>query len=240
MNEYSAFTVRDSVRRGFGMFSAGHFAWLLAGALFGFFLCRIYCGRDKKTRRLIRLAVAWSAVAVELLRALLLAADGDFGIDRLPLHLCGLAIYISLFHALCGTELSGQFLYGFCLPGALSALIFPDWNGYPLLHFMTVCGFVLHFLIVTYVLMQTVSGDLVPDIKKTPACLCIMLALAVPVYVFDILTGTNYMFLNWPSEGSPLEWFEFLGRPGYVLGYLPLLLSVWAVMYCPFRKAKVK
>ena len=65
-----------------------------------------------------------------------------------------------------------------------------------------------------------------------------MLLIAVTVYVFDRLMGTNYMFLNWPLPGSPLEWFAFLGRPGYLLGYIPLLAAAWTVIYAPFVKIR--
>ena len=63
----------------------------------------------------------------------------------------------------------------------------------------------------------------------------VMLIIAVLVYIFNKLAGTNYMFLNWPSEGSPLEWFAFLGRPGYLVGYLPLLAIAWTPIYLPGR-----
>ena len=147
-----------------------------------------------------------------------------------------MAVYICALHAWRGGALTGQFLYAFCMPGAVFALIFPDWGYYPALHFMSASSFVIHGLIVTYVVMQVMARDIVPDVKKCPQCLGLMLALALPVYIFDRATGTNYMFLNWPSPGSPLEWFAFLGRPGFVLGYLPILAAVWAVMYYPFRR----
>ena len=86
--------------------------------------------------------------------------------------------------------------------------------------------------------MLVAGGELRPDTRRAPACLGIMLLIAVPVYVFDRLMGTNYMFLNWPLPGSPLEWFAFLGRPGYLLGYIPLLAAAWTVIYAPFVKKR--
>ena len=83
--------------------------------------------------------------------------------------------------------------------------------------------------------MQITGGDSVPDVRSSPVCLGIMLLIAVPVYVFDRLTGTNYLFLSYPSPGSPLEWFAFLGSPGHALGYLPILAAAWTAMYLPFR-----
>lgn len=237
MTSFFDFTI-EYTNSGFGMFSLWHFAWLAAGGLLWGLLCRAYRHADTAKRRKMRLCTALTALFTELLRALLLILAGEYGIARLPLHLCGMAVYFCAGHA-AGKRtngLVGQFLYAFCMPGAFAALLFPDWTYYPALHFMTFSSFVLHILIVLYVLMQTSGGDILPDIRKTPACLALMLALAVPVYVFDRLTGMNYMFLNWPSAGSPLELFAFLGRPAYILGYLPIIAAAWALMYCPWRK----
>ena len=234
MRAFFDLTREYAAGEGFGMFTLEHFGWLIFCAALTALLCLAYKKEDR--RRKLRRWTAFCCLGVELLRALLLVLAGRYDIGTLPLHLCGMAVYICLFHALRGGALTGQFLYAFCLPGAASALLFPDWSYYPALHFLTVSGFLLHGLIVAYVLMQVLCGELRPDIRRAPACLGLMLAAALPVYVFDILTHTNYMFLNWPSKGSPLEWFSFLGRPGYVLGYLPMIAAAWALMYLPFRK----
>ena len=219
---------------GFGLFSAVHGIYLAAAALSALLLCLFYRRSGAEKRRRLRLVLASSALALELLRAVLLMISGNYTIGRLPLHLCAIAVYLSFFHALRGGRLTGQFLYAFCMPGALAALLFPDWSYYPGLHFMTVCSFALHILVFCTILMQVAGRDIRPDIKSLPQCLGIMLAIGIPVYVFDILTNTNYLFLNWPSPGSPLELFAFLGRPGYLLGYIPLIAGVWIILYLPF------
>ena len=219
---------------GFGLFSAVHGIYLAAAALSALLLCLFYRRSGAGNRRRLRLMLASSALALELLRAVLLMISGNYTIGRLPLHLCAIALYLSFFHALRGGRLTGQFLYAFCMPGALAALLFPDWSYYPGLHFMTVCSFALHILVFCTILMQVAGRDIRPDIKSLPQCLGIMLAIGLPVYVFDILTNTNYLFLNWPSPGSPLELFAFLGRPGYLLGYIPLIAGVWLILYLPF------
>ncbi len=233
MGAFFDFTT-DGPTAGFGLFSPGHLLWLAGAACVWMILCRAYKASSPAGRRRLRLAVAMSALAVELLRAGLLAAAGQYDLSRLPLHLCGLAVYISAVHALRPRESVGQFLYAFCMPGAVFALVFPDWSCYPLWSYMTLSGFLLHILLTAYPLMQVWGGDIVPDIRRAPRCLLTMLLIALPVFVFDRFTDTNYMFLNWPSPGSPLEWFAFLGRPGYLLGYLPLLAVVWALLYLPF------
>ena len=233
MERFFDFTIGPEAA-GFGLFSSAHGLYLAVAALSALLLCLFYRHLDGERRRRLRLALASSALALQLLRAVLLIISGNYTIGRLPLHLCAMAVYISFFHALRGGRLVGQFLYAFCMPGAAAALLFPDWSYYPALHFMTVSSFVLHILVFCYVLMQVSGGDIRPEGKSLPQCLGVMLAIAIPVYVFDVLTNTNYLFLNWPSPASPLELFAFLGRPGYVLGYLPLIAVVWLVLYLPF------
>lgn len=237
MNDFFDFTI-EYTAEGFGMFSAIHLLWLVFGGACVFAVSRAYKRSDEARRKRLRRAVAFAALGLELLRAGVLMVNGEYGLGTLPLHLCVMAVYLCALHALRGGELTGQFLYAFCMPGALAALLFPDWTYYPALHFVTVSSFLLHILIVAYIAMQVSGKDIVPDIRRTPVCLGLMLCLAVPVYMFDRLTGTNYMFLNWPSPGSPLEIFAFLGRPGYVLGYLPILAAVWALLYFPWGKRK--
>lgn len=240
MERFFDFTIGPEAA-GFGLFSTAHGLYLAAAALSALLLCLFYRHLDGERRRRLRLALASSALALQLLRAVLLIISGNYTIGRLPLHLCAMAVYISFFHALRGGRLLGQFLYAFCMPGAAAALLFPDWSYYPALHFMTVSSFVLHILVFCYVLMQVSGGDIRPEGKNLPQCLGVMLAIAIPVYVFDVLTNTNYLFLNWPSPGSPLELFAFLGRPGYILGYIPLIAGVWLVLYLPFiRKRRTK
>ncbi len=226
---------------GFALFSPGHGAYLFLCALLAGALCLAFRRGDRRRRRRLRLAAAGAAVCLELLRALTLVLSGAYGLDRLPLHLCSLANYLLLVHALGGGELLGQFLAAFCLPGAAAALLLPDWNYYPLFNWMTLCCFLLHALTVGYTLMLMAGGELRPEPRRAPACLGLMLALAAPVYIFNKLAGTNYMFLNWPPERTPLAWFAFLGRPGYLLGYLPLIAAVWLPLYgLPWARARKK
>lgn len=221
---------------GFDHFSPAHFAHLLLICAAGAAICLAYRAGTGRRRRTVRIAVAASTVALALLRAVLLAAVGEYGIWRLPLHLCGMAVYICFFHALRPGAFSGQFILSLCMPGAAAALLFPDWTDYPPWGFMSLSCFAIHGLIVVYGLMQALSGDIRRQPRLLPACLGVLLLIALPVYAFNLLTGTNYMFLNYPAPDSPLEFFAFLGRPGYILGYLPMLAAVWALMYLPRRR----
>ena len=217
----------------FAHFSLAHFDHLLLICAAAVALCLVYRAGDGRRRRALRLSLAIGNVALSLLRGAVLMAMGEFGIERLPLHLCGMAVYFCFFHSLHPGALISQFLLAFCMPGALAALLFPDWVGYPPWGFISVCNFSIHALIVIYVLMQLAGGDIRRRARLLPACLGMMLLLAAPVYVFNSLMGTNYMFLSYPAPDSPLELFSFLGRPAYILGFLPMLTMVWAAIYLP-------
>ncbi len=218
---------------GFRLFGAEHLLWLLCALAAVAALGAGYEKAGERGRAAMRRIMALAALALELLRAGVYAGQGLYGIGRLPLHLCGMAVYLDALHALRPGKLLGQFLYAFCMPGAVAALLFPDWVGYAPLGFVSVSAFALHILLVGYTAMQVCGGDITPQPRLASRCLAIMLLLAAAVYVFDRATGTNYMFLNWPSPGSPLEWFAWLGRPGYLLGYVPLLAAAWTPLYLP-------
>ena len=125
----------------------------------------------------------------------------------------------------------GQFIYAFSMPGAAFALVFPDWADYPLFHFVTFSSFLLHFLLLLYPVTALALGEIRPDLRRLPGSIAAMSALALPVWALNKLLGTNYMFLSWPPPGTPLELFAPLGSVGYLLGFVPLALAVWALLY---------
>ena len=226
---------------GFSLWSPAHLCWLAVAAAVTVLLCLTYCRRDSGGRKRSRLAVGCAILLCELLKDGNLILHGVFDVWYLPLHLCGLAVFFSFFHCLRPGQTVGNFLYSTCAPGALFALLFPDWTACPPFAFHSIVAFAVHTLIVAYPLMQVCGGDLRPDAAKLPRCFGILLALAVPVYLFDLHFRTNYMFLLHPSPGSPLEWFaSLLGEPGYLLGYLPMTALVWGLLYLPFIRNREK
>lgn len=230
MNKFFDYSVNISPGAGFGRFSAAHFFILLAAVFLtagAFFLCRKRPGLGRR----LAPAVAWLALLTELWRAAVLMALGLYNRGRLPLHLCTLSVYIYFIHMLRPGDALGQLIYAFSLPGAAFALIFPDWADYPLWHFVSLSSFLLHFLLILYPAISLAIGTIRPDIRRLPGSIVRMLCLALPVWAVNHLLETNYMFLNWPPAGTPLELFSFLGRPGYLLGYIPLALAVWVPLY---------
>lgn len=222
---------------GFAHFGGAHLCWLaLSGALIGL-LCLGYRRQGPGGRRRLRLSLGWAILGCELLKDGNLLLHGTMSTDLLPLHLCGLAVFLTLGHALRPGPTLGNFLYSTCAPGAAFALLFPDWTAVPPFSYTSIVAFLVHSLLVAYPLMQVLGGDLRPNWRLLGRCALLLLALAGPVWLFDRAFDANYMFLRAPAPGSPLEWFaERLGRPAYLLGYLPMIAGVWTLLYLPFRR----
>lgn len=224
---------------GFAIYDRSHVCWLLICLAVNTALCLVYHRLGKMGRRRMCLVIGFAVLLCELLKDGNLIIHGVFSIYFLPLHLCGLAVFLTLGHSLRPSQTLGDLLYSTCMPGALFAILFPDWTAYPAFSFHSIVGFTVHMLLVAYPLMQVVSGDIQPSVRRLPRCLLILLCMVAPVYVFDRIFNANYMFLLQPAAGSPLEWFaHLLGVPGYLLGYIPMLALVWCLLYLPFRRKK--
>ena len=214
---------------GFPMFGAAHILWLLTGTTAAVLLALLYKRADDTARRRMDKAAGWFLTGLIIVRSFYLALAGELTVYELPLHLCSLAGFLCLLHAYIPADWLGQTLYALCLPGTLAALIFPDWVYYPPIHFITIEGFLFHFGVGVYVIFQLLSGRLRPRLRGVWKVLLFLAFAAPPVYCFNLRFGTNYMFLNVPSPGSPLEWMaDILGVPGYLIGYAALVIAaVW-------------
>ena len=245
MNGFFVLENRLPESAGFRLWETGHLAALAGTLMLGAALCLAYRRRKSSARLRMRRILGLSVLLCELAKDVNLTVQGVMSVYYLPLHLCGLAVFFTLWHSLMSQRpdkdfffrVLGNFLYSTCMPGALFALFFPDWTAYPLLSFHSLLAFVVHTLLVCYPLMQVLAGDLRPEPGLIGYCGLLLAGLAGAVYCFDRLVGANYMFLQFPAPGSPLEWFaDLLGIPGYLLGYLPMLAVIWGLLYVPFWK----
>ncbi|MCL2031558.1 MAG: YwaF family protein [Oscillospiraceae bacterium] len=230
---------------GIAMYGPEHLLWLAAGAALWVAMALAYRRMGPENRRRTALALAWLIFALEAVRMALQGGLGVFTRHLIPLHLCGLATYLTLLHALRGAKspageppsqknvLLGEVLYSLCLPGAVCALIFPDWVAFPILNAQSMQSFLTHIFLTAYPVMLVAGGDIRPSARRLPKCLLFIAALAAPIYILNKIIGTNFFFLNEPSPGSPLELFGMLGNPGYILGYIPIVGAAWLLLYGP-------
>lgn len=231
----------DTIEAGVGFDHYGllHIVWLVLAALTFVFVTKAYCRKDAQTKAKWRKVVALLIVADELWKMLWLTIGGNYTLDYLPLHLCSINIILIAIHAWKPSKLLDNFLYLVCIPGALSALLFPSWASLPLANFMHLHSFTVHTLLALYPLMLTVAGDIKPEIKMFPKCLAFLFGMAVPIYIFNVIFDTNFMFLMFVEEGNPLLLFEQMWG-NHLLGYPVLLAAVIIVMCVPLLWMKRK
>lgn len=217
---------------GFSTFGTTHLLWLVAIVAFWTVSVTIYRKLDAKARNTMRLVVGITVVALEIIKNIVMIAIGEFDVGYLPFHLCGINILLIAFHLFKRTKTVDNFLYVFCIPGALLALLFPNWTTLPCLNFSHIHSFVIHAFLVLYPLMLTLSGDIKPQLKQSPKCLALLVAMAIPLYFLNFLWDTNFMFLKEADTGNPLEFFEnLLGN--HLWGFPILLPIVLVIMYLP-------
>lgn len=209
---------------GFGIFGLGHWLWLALLTVLTIVLLRKYVAAGEKTRRIWSRLVGFSMPVWMLLRAIYIFCIGESFRTELPLHLCSMTGLLCALHCVTGWKWLGQVLYAIGLPGTILALIFPDWNTYPTIHFISVEGFFFHTGIVLYVVSQLYSHGIVPKLGKMWQVMLFLIVVVTPIYFLDKAWDVNYMFVNQPSQGSPLELLEeYLGNPGYLFGYAGLI-----------------
>ncbi len=217
---------------GYPMFGKVHMAWLVCIGVGIALFVLWFLKRDGAVQKRTLKVLAVVMLSMEAYREIVLAATGHWMFANLPLHLCGLAIFVEVIFAFWPNKFLGELMCVACLPGAASALIFPDWLRYPTINYMNIHSFVMHGILVMFPLMALISGRYVPSIKRVYMPL-IFFAVAVPILHWaNTVRGTNFMFLNWPSTGTPFEAvYSAHGYGAYLAVYGATVLAVILLMY---------
>lgn len=217
---------------GFSHYDEIHLGWLAIFAV-TVVICSIwYRKMSDKGRGIFKKTVALSLIIMEALKILLLALTGRFLWGYLPLHLCGINIFLIIAHAWRPSRLLDNFLYLVCIPGALAALLFPNWTALPLGNIYHIHSSIVHILLVLYPLVQAVNGKLQLHVKYIPRALGLLVLMAIPIYGLNLLLGTNFMFLMRADAGNPLALFEQMWG-SHLLGFPVIIAGVVIVMYLP-------
>ena len=221
---------------GFTYFDGKHLTALGLTAAGIILFCLLYRNMSGKGQVRMQRAVALLTALGELAKDLFLVCIGRMGMEYLPLHLCSLAIAVYLIQAYIPDSplrsALGEISYCLLLPGSISALLFPNWTAYPMMTFMSLHSFLWHALLVLYPILLLISGTIRPTLRHWWYPVVFLLIVTPPVYLFDVMTGTNYMFVLYPLSGTPLEvLYNLMGawwRIGYALGVLAVILIMLA------------
>jgi hypothetical integral membrane protein (TIGR02206 family) len=221
--------------RAFESFGLSHFAAMAVIAALAVGLPA--WARRAASQRLTR-ALAWSIAAVLVLNELVYYAHGlatmsllDFARERLPVHVCDVAVYLIAW-ALCrGGRRIYELAYYWGLGGTTQAILTPNIveasPSYEYFRF-----FVNHGGIVIGVLFATLALRLRPSRASVLRVIVISNLYLLFAAAVNGALGANYMFLCKPPVGaSP---FFFLPWPWYIV-FLELVgIAMVLLLYLPF------
>ena len=151
---------------GFRLFGWIHICWLVGIIFVCIVAGHYYRKADAVVQDRILKILTCVCLCLELGKDLYLILIGEMGVSYLPFEMCGLAIFVELGFAFFHWKLLGEVMCVISMPGAMAALLFPDWTRYPLLNYMHINTFLLHGLLVLVPVLVLVSGRYKPSIKR--------------------------------------------------------------------------
>lgn len=224
-------TIMDGV--GFVHYNLLHIAWLVLFLIITLANVIYYKKASSEKRSQWRKIIAALLIADELFKMAGLFAGGNYQFSYLPLHLCSINIFVIAYHSHKPNRLLDSILYTVCIPGAMAALLFPSWTSLPLANFMHIHSFTVHILLALYPIVLTCAGDIRPKVNDIPKCVCILLAAAVPIYLINLVLGTNFMFLMEADANNPLYIFKQLFG-SHIWGFPIIITGILIVMFTPW------
>ena len=205
--------------------------------VWGYFgLCAIVSLRQKRRglRAISRLALVLLAAAMTTTYLCVLVSGESIVQTLLPLHLCSLCAFLSLLFYARPTPGVYHFLWYLGMPCASLALAFPSILRVPWQGPLDAAFFATHALIVLAPLMQVAQGAL-PRPDAALRTLAWGNVFAAVVYACNRMLGTNYLFLMAAPYGTPLQFFESLGRIPYLLTIEVIGAGAVGAMYAAAR-----
>lgn len=225
---------------GFKLYDSTHLAWLGIFVLLCVLSVTVYQKLNVKHRNIMRIGIAVTVITLETIKNCVAAAIGDFGIGHLPFHLCGINVLLVTFCIFKRNKTVESFLYYIGIPGALLALLTPDWTNMPCLNFFHIHSFIIHMFLVLYPLVLVASGDLKPDLKSMPKCILLLIGFSIPALILNIIFDTNFMFLmNTAGIGFLQIFKDIFGAHQWAFPILlPIVMMIMALPIIIVNKIK--
>ena len=144
-------------------------------------------------------------------------------------------MFIEAAHVTRPNKFTGEILYALGLPGAIAAMIFPNWTMAPITNFYVLQSFVIHAFHIAFVVMLLFTGNIRPSLRGLWRPALFLAIVLPPIYAVNAIAGTNFFFINAGSAGSPLDvLINIFGNPGFLIPYAGILGLVWGFMYLPW------
>lgn len=231
MQQYFAY---DYDGGAFELFGTGHLVYLAILAALVAYLIWGWPAPDHRSRRRARLVIAVVMLLNEIAWHGWNLATGAWSIRvNLPLHLCGISIWSTIYMLLTRDYRLYPIIFFVGLGGAAQAVITPSAGEYGLPHFRAFQTLISHgMLVVAMVFVATVEGQRPTWVSlwKTMLILNVYLVLVTAI---NFAIGSNYMFTLQKPDTASL--FDLLGPwPWYLLAAEVLAVALFSLLYLPF------
>ena len=163
--------------------------------------------------------------------------------EHIPLHLCGVGIWSSMFVLLTRNYRVFEIVFFFGIVGAAQAILTPSAGEYGWPHFRAFQTTISHsMLVIAMVYMAAIEG-LRPTWRSVWRTMVFLNVYLVFVTGVNYVLGSNYMFtMEKPATASL---FDYMGPwPWYLLAAEVLAVILFSLLYLPFalsdRRARQK
>lgn len=234
---YSEFSYQDVLTP----FSADY-NWMLLGC----FLLAVVIfvsgsiNNPKQNEKLLKIIV-FTIVILEVSRQIWAISMGSYlWSEMLPLHLCGIQIFLMPLMLKTKSSLLKNFVYLTAFPGALAALLFNEtvFYKYPVFHYQSIQTFVIHTLIMIVPIFMIVFENFRPKLSFILPSTALLALIAVFDGLINLVTGGNYLFIASAPADTPIAWVsEITGWPGYIPVMMALVVIIWLILVAPFTMA---
>lgn len=218
----------------FRIFSLAHFAIMAAIPCVAAAMAWLVRGNPTAARR-TRLSFGVFLLVNELIwYGYKLANEGSRFPEGLPLQLCDLSLWLSVFSLLALRRWTFEPGYFVGIAGASMAVVTPElWA--PAWSYPTAYFFVAHGGIIAAMLFLVWSGQARPSRHAMWRGFLVLNVWAAFVGTFNAVFHTNYMFLcRKPVSASALD--AMGAWPWYLVGGEAAALLLFALLALPFRK----
>jgi hypothetical integral membrane protein (TIGR02206 family) len=219
----------------FTFFSLSH---LLTLGIIGLLGAGLFLTRNRFAHKPVNLPVRYGLVILLVLLESSLhiwkLCHGFWSVTTsLPLHLCGVAIILSVIMLIKKDYTLYEICYFWGLGGAIQALLTPDIAQYGFPHFRFFQFFGIHACIVLAALFMTFVEDFRPQHRTIWKVFIITNIYTGVIGLLNWLLDSNYLFIcSKPVSGSLMD---FLGPwPWYILSLEGVGLLSFYLYYLPF------
>ena len=155
----------------------------------------------------------------------------------LPLQLCDLAWMFAVYALWTRNRLASTITYLWGITLTTQGMLTPDLaSDFPEPRFLMFWA--MHLLIVWASFFLVLGLRILPTWRTYRQTVAITLAWAVSAYVFNVVAGTNYGYLNRLPKNASL--LDYLGPwPLFVVLEIAIVAAVWALLTWPWVRRRV-